>query len=435
MTRGRRRPFGAWCMGCILWAGAAAAESSTPGGLRGLLRTRSADAAGHGVLEAGVFSSAHALDDSAGGTHYFSVTDLQVGYGISPFLELGVALPVRAWLVQGGVSNAAVPRRQAGFGDLQAAAKLQLPLPGRTLRVGLLGEGSFPTGSRSRGFSSRTADLGLGGALTLDFSRLDRFPPVRWHLNGIYRWNRNEQDGAGLAALDDVRQGGFWPPAYPPAGSGSARHNDQVNWRAGVEFSTRIATLFTEAALDDYANLGLGHLRQNPCVLTPGALVKFRHGYNLKAAMDISLQRDDSPRTVPRLPDWRFTLGVTWRAELALGDDDHDGVRNDRDLCPDRAEDLDGFKDDDGCPDSDNDEDGVPDARDLAPSLPEDRDGFQDDDGRPDLDNDGDGIRDADDACPLDPEDYDGDRDGDGCPDGPPGTAPPEPEPEGGRPF
>ena len=435
MTRRHRTACHVVLIGAALPWGVAQAQSSTPGGLRGLLRTRSADAAGHGVFEAGVFSSAHALDDTTGGTHYFSVTSLQMGYGLSPFLELGAALPVRAWFVEGGQAVAGVPRGQGGFGDVEAAAKLQLPLPWQTVRLGMLGEAEFPTGSGSRGFSVHTTDLGFGGALTLDWSHLEGFPPTRLHVNGVYRWNRNELAGAGLAPLEDVRQGGFWPPAYPASGNGSDRHNDQLNWRIGAEFSTRIATLFTEVAIDDYLDLGTSHWRQNPCVLTPGALVKFRNGFNLKGAVDISLQEIDIPATLPRLPEWRFTLGITWRAEFSFGDDDHDGVRNDRDLCPDHAEDLDGFNDDDGCPELDNDDDGVPDARDLAPMLPEDRDGFQDDDGRPDLDNDGDGIRDADDACPNDPEDYDGDRDGDGCPDGPSSAAPPPaPKPEAGQP-
>ena len=409
----------------------AGAESTAPGGLRGLLRTRSADTAGHAVLEWGLFSAVHSLDDTNGGTHWFSITDLQFGYGLSPFLELGVALPVRAWTVTGGGSTAGVPRSQAGFGDLQAGAKLQLPLPWRTVRLGLLGDGSFGTGSASRGFTTGHSDLALGGAWTVDLSKLDRFPPTRVHLNVQYRWNRNEKEGAGLAPLEDVRQGGFWPPAYPPIGvNGMPHDNDQVAWRLGVEFSTRVTTLFTEMAFDDHPYLNVQHLRQEPWILTPGALVKFRNGINLKGAVDISLQSDDVPATMPRLPDWRFTLGVTWRAALTLGDRDHDGIPDKIDKCPDDPEDLDGFQDDDGCPDLDNDNDGVPDGRDLAPNLPEDRDGFQDEDGRPDFDNDGDGIRDADDKCPNAPEDFNGIQDTDGCPDATVApAAPPAPAP------
>jgi outer membrane protein OmpA-like peptidoglycan-associated protein len=64
------------------------------------------------------------------------------------------------------------------------------------------------------------------------------------------------------------------------------------------------------------------------------------------------------------------------------------------------AEDIDGYLDDDGCPDVDNDADGIADAADKCPSQPEDLDGFEDQDGCPDPDNDGDTVADTDDLCP-----------------------------------
>jgi outer membrane protein OmpA-like peptidoglycan-associated protein len=84
---------------------------------------------------------------------------------------------------------------------------------------------------------------------------------------------------------------------------------------------------------------------------------------------------------------------------------------------PDLAEDIDGFEDTDGCPDSDNDGDGVADVYDDCPNMAEDFDGFEDDDGCPDLDNDGDGILDSDDECPGAAETFNNFRDTDGCPD------------------
>ena len=98
-------------------------------------------------------------------------------------------------------------------------------------------------------------------------------------------------------------------------------------------------------------------------------------------------------------------------------DPDKDGIRGAADACPNEPEDMDGFQDDDGCPEPDNDADGVPDANDSCPNEPEDRDGFQDEDGCPDPDNDNDGIPDGSDRCPLEPEDKDGFQDDDGCPD------------------
>jgi hypothetical protein len=409
--------------------GRARAESAAPGGLRGLLHTKSADVAGRGVFEWGAFSSVHTLDDSTGGTTLFLVAPLQMSYGLSRNLEVGFAVPVRAWTTWGGTRTPGVPEGQGGFGDIEAAAKLRLPIPGNVVRFGMYGDVAFVTGSRSRAFSRGEVSGAFGGLFTLDFSGMENFPSTRLHFNGAYRWNQT-QTGFGLAPPNDPRRGGFWPPAAAPLlTGGNARDNDQILWRGAIEFSTRVVTLFTEVALDDSPYLEGTQSSDQPWLLVPGALVKFRNGINLKGAVEISLQDSDPPPTLPRLPDWRFTLGFTWRSELTFGDDDHDGINNNVDQCVDGAEDFDGFQDEDGCPDPDNDSDGVPDRRDLAPNLAEDRDGFEDQDGRPDMDDDADGIRDADDQCPRDAEDFDGDADTDGCPDGPA-----VPQPEGSAP-
>ena len=104
-------------------------------------------------------------------------------------------------------------------------------------------------------------------------------------------------------------------------------------------------------------------------------------------------------------------------AVAAPGDSDGDGITDDIDQCPSVPEDLDGFEDEDGCPDLDNDGDGIVDASDECPNEPEDKDGMDDDDGCPEEDRDGDGIADDKDKCPDQPEDRDGFEDEDGCPD------------------
>jgi outer membrane protein OmpA-like peptidoglycan-associated protein len=98
-------------------------------------------------------------------------------------------------------------------------------------------------------------------------------------------------------------------------------------------------------------------------------------------------------------------------------DHDGDGIPDDKDKCPDKPEDIDGFHDHDGCPDPDNDKDGIPDEKDKCPNQAEDKDGFEDADGCPDLDDDKDGVSDDKDKCPKQAEDRDGFEDGDGCPD------------------
>ncbi len=119
-------------------------------------------------------------------------------------------------------------------------------------------------------------------------------------------------------------------------------------------------------------------------------------------------------------PSWNSPgISMSWTVgvEIKLGvgrDRDNDLVMDRLDACPEVPEDLDGFEDDDGCPEDDNDQDTVVDALDSCDDAPEDLDGFEDWDGCPDPDNDGDGLLDADDACP----DLAADGGPNGCPDG-----------------
>ncbi len=133
--------------------------------------------------------------------------------------------------------------------------------------------------------------------------------------------------------------------------------------------------------------------------------------FSLSGGTAIPLTSESSVTT----PEYRFVLGARY---APLGrDSDGDGVADRDDLCPDQKEDIDGFEDQDGCPDPDNDRDGIPDTVDRCRDEPEDKDGFQDQDGCPDLDDDRDGIPDTQDQCRDKPEDKDGFQDQDGCPD------------------
>jgi outer membrane protein OmpA-like peptidoglycan-associated protein len=76
-------------------------------------------------------------------------------------------------------------------------------------------------------------------------------------------------------------------------------------------------------------------------------------------------------------------------AQLAMGtppaDRDGDGIPDAQDACPDRAEDVDGYEDSDGCPDIDNDLDRVLDIADKCPNVSETYNGVEDEDGCPDI--------------------------------------------------
>ena len=82
------------------------------------------------------------------------------------------------------------------------------------------------------------------------------------------------------------------------------------------------------------------------------------------------------------------------------------------DKCPLQPETVNGYLDQDGCPDSavvDSDNDGIRDSLDQCPSSPETWNRYMDHDGCPDnpseSDSDFDGILDSVDQCPLDEKD------------------------------
>ena len=136
------------------------------------------------------------------------------------------------------------------------------------------------------------------------------------------------------------------------------------------------------------------------------------------------VQPDDDPLDPADAKALAFGLAGTFcltscSVHLAPPDTDGDGIPDRDDGCPETPEDLDGFEDQDGCPDADNDHDTIPDLDDDCPDDPEDLDGHHDDDGcpEPELDTDGDTILDETDRCPREPEDADGFQDEDGCPD------------------
>jgi outer membrane protein OmpA-like peptidoglycan-associated protein len=104
-------------------------------------------------------------------------------------------------------------------------------------------------------------------------------------------------------------------------------------------------------------------------------------------------------------------------AAAHAADRDQDGIDDPYDACLADPEDVDGFQDEDGCPDKDDDADHVPDVSDVCPRVSEDLDSFADGDGCREDDNDGDGVIDRADRCPVEPEDFDSWLDEDGCPD------------------
>jgi outer membrane protein OmpA-like peptidoglycan-associated protein len=365
--------------------------------------------------------------------------------GLFSFWDISVDLPVYDDITGWGVTG-------SGIGDLEVATKIAYPyqLPDAFLSHAYYLNVIFPTGDKAVGFFPRhsyyldndTRNSGINAysvdavffnpmlAWTFDFSRLKHSAPVCFHANF-----------GGVVAK---------------AKSGSA-----VMAALALEIKpARFLTLFTELTGESRVkyyteSFSIRSFDNDPFRLSPGVRLDFSGGFYCIVAGDIAFS-DTSPTYLSNwnregyryatkaIPRWAGQVDFGWNGRALKPDRDKDGIVDARDKCPTLPEDIDGFKDDDGCPDPDNDDDGVSDLRDRCPDKParcsgcpvldadkdginddqdkcpseaEDKDGYEDSDGCPDFDNDNDAIPDRSDKCPTLEEDRDGFEDDDGCPD------------------
>lgn len=219
----------------------------------------------------------------------------------------------------------------------------------------------------------------------------------------------------GVKAIADGRQG---PVAFGMNLGGVFGGSGRVgNTKVGTEFQYAVAGSYMVSPIVEVLAEGFGSTRftSNRGENTLEALLGIRalptSNWAVTAGAGTGVVEGVG------VPLVRAFLGVMYIAEMV--DRDGDGIRDDVDECPTEAEDVDGYEDQDGCPDLDNDQDTIADTADKCPMEPEDPDAFEDTDGCPELDNDKDGINDDNDACPNEPETKNGYKDEDGCPDVP----------------
>jgi outer membrane protein OmpA-like peptidoglycan-associated protein len=410
-------------------------------GQRGLLQLYSPHTLGSGTMVLGIYGDGsldqNFLKGSKAWDWFTTSFDTTVGqkpsistFNINPFIGLGLAdffdvslmLPIHMDMI--GMYQ------EVGMGDLQLTLKLGTHSGSRTpvFDVGFLGAFIVPTGSNETGVfprhafyfnkNSLAADTAVVGAyyssqrvdfeshllMSLDLGALKRAVPLALFIDyGMLFTTRTTSDDAVLmsAALE-----------YRPVNA----------LGLVVEFNS-------EMRYDNFSHSFA--LNKDPLHIVPEIVFTPSNGLMLTLGSEISLvapsssytyvkERDAVTRellTTGIEPKWRAFIQIGWNGVVAERDRDHDGIPDRYDQCPDVPEDVDGFQDDDGCPDYDNDNDGIPDSLDKCPNKAEDKDGFQDEDGCPDYDNDQDGIADSVDKCPNFREDYDGVEDKDGCPD------------------
>lgn len=347
----------------------------------------------------------------AGFLERISQKDLFLRLEAGPFswLQINAELPYRTW----GEGVGWIPDSGSGLADGFLQFSSGRPVWDGRLHVGLYGGGNLPVGSSAEGLTEGVFSPHLGGALTWRFWTHEQLPEMRLHLNYHHRWNKAEDTGYGVGTeLFEP-----WFPRYPAASDGPGS-NDQNTLGAAVEFrkgSTAIWLEYTQDKISSAAGLGS---KEQFSAIGAGMRWGVMEGWALHADYLVALSTDDMDSDWdPAYPDLVMEFAVSRQFSIGGRDQDGDGVPDRHDHCPFRAEDIDNFEDEDGCPELDNDGDGIPDALDLAPNAPEDYDGWLDTDGMPDPDNDSDGIFDWLDECPNEAEDLDGHRDDDGCPD------------------
>ena len=335
-------------------------------------------------------------------------------YGALPWLEVSFDVPLRGatWDADAGRIDV------RGLSNPSLGVKLGLPASESVFAAALWADVGLPVATEVTVADTAAGDVLLAGGtqvdataallLTADFTRAF---PMRLHANVGWRFNREDDRGRR-----------FFPNSYPPLTDGGApSDNDFLMVRGAVEFPGRNLDLFTELRADIFADSDVVARKENPLMITPGLRFRFGGGWAVTSAVSVALSGDDAatPEFDPHdaWPDWVATAAISYTWPVTSTDTDGDGIPDFRDACAGQPEDIDGFEDEDGCPDLDDDADGIPDSIDLAPLTSEDYDGFEDEDGVPDLDNDGDGITDERDMCPDEREDLDGFEDEDGCPD------------------
>ena len=303
-------------------------------------------------------------------------------------LQIGLLVPVTA--SSGESFRASTPTRDQEYVDIRGGDAFGLGDPRLSAKVRLVGEGT-------EGFSLAAVVFASAplGEVTAEGGNLgDDGVTAGGHLAGELRTGRIRIAG---------NAGGIYRPTAELL---STEVGPELTY--GVAGSFEVTPLLRVLGELTGATQFSSQLDENP--------VEFRVGGALSVGdFDISLGAGAGILSGVGVPNFRVIGGLGWNP--AGLDTDGDGVGDEHDACPSELEDVDGYLDDDGCPDVDNDSDGLDDTVDKCPDEPEDPDGTEDQDGCPDRDNDADGIEDGYDSCPDEPEDKDGDRDSDGCPD------------------
>lgn len=325
-------------------------------------------------------------------------THLAAGYGITPWLQASVELPII--LFQGGDT----------FPMLQRPDSFGISTPILHGRLGLLSQ-------KKGGLALEDAplDVAFGAAFVLPLATgatLSREFAAVPSLSAGRDFGKFRLGG---------EVAGWIRPSNIVLSSGTSTIKDSV----GHQLSTRLiasTTVLEKLHLEGSAHLGIP-LEKGSTPVGFELLLGARYPVWL---LEVFALGGPGFGQLPGTPAFRLMLGANLapKRDVCLPgekhvptdcpdlDDDGDGIKNRVDVCALEPEDKDGWKDDDGCPDPDDDGDGVLDVADKCVRVK----GVAEFKGcpppPPPPDSDKDGIIDAQDKCPSEP----GLKERQGCP-------------------
>lgn len=296
---------------------------------------------------------------------------LTAALGLPAHLELGLALPV----LISQIGNAAVLEGArdvdtTSIGDPRVELKARL-LRASVLRVGVALSTTIPFGDDSALFAESSATLHPRLLLAVHTG------PLRVGVDLGLRI-REETHISGLTIDDEITAGLGASVAVVP----------EALWLIAETYARRAVQNSSPESTPAEALLGARYRAFGPWQLLGAGGVGIGRGYGTPAFRALfSLQY--APSTKPASVEEALPVVVVVaepepEPPPAPVDSDGDGIFDPDDDCPDEPEDMDGFEDEDGCPDFDNDGDKIVDLEDDCPLEAEIINGINDEDGCPD---------------------------------------------------
>ncbi|MEM1028761.1 MAG: OmpA family protein [Myxococcota bacterium] len=307
--------------------------------------------------------------------------------------ELGLGLPLtldqRRSRPIGGVVGESNQLQGVGAGDLRIQPKFQvLYAEDHFVDLSLMPSFTIPLGGADEYLREDTLTFAPELAVSKSFGEMDE---ARVALNLGYRFRAEESSFLDLEVDDEITYHLGFRYRFVPEDN-------------PVALNVSLAGAVAAERPFERAN-------QTPLEVRVGPDVEVSENINFFALAGFGLLRGFGT------PDWRLLAGVRFGDRKRPSDDrDGDGIRDAIDGCPDRPEDIDGFEDEDGCPDAD-----PPQPVEMPPPPPPEPPPVP-----VPADRDGDTVVDAEDECPDTPGDVGrqgcpapviADRDGDGVPD------------------